>query len=174
MTDAVADSTVLVYLAKLGELGHLREQFETVLVPEAVYAETVERGRVEGYADALAIDEATGTFLEVSGLSAGAADEAGGIQASAGLGRGEAEAIALANAVDAHCLTDDHAARATARSLGVPVGGTIFVLLEALDAGRLSVDSYVAQLDDLVDNEFRMSASLYRKAVEAGRELGGE
>jgi len=71
MTDAVADSTVLVYLAKLGELGHLREQFETVLVPEAVYAETVERGRVEGYADALAIDEATGTFLEVSGLSAG-------------------------------------------------------------------------------------------------------
>lgn len=171
MTTAVADSTVLVFLAKLGDLSLLRELFDTVLVPGAVQTETVERGRAEGYSDALAIDEATETYLEVACLADVDAAEPADLQASAGLGRGEAEAITLARAVDGRCLTDDHAARTTARSLNVPVGGTIYVLLQAVAADLLSVEEYIDRLDALVDGEFRMSGSLYRRAVEAGKSL---
>lgn len=69
------------------------------------------------------------------------------------------------------CLTDDHAARTTAESIGVPVGGTIFVLLEALDRGRLSKAAYVSRIDRLADGGFHMSASLYRRAIDAGDEI---
>lgn len=62
----------------------------------------------------------------------------------------------------------------TAESLGVAVGGTIFVLLFALETDLVTADGYVERLDELVDGEFRMSASLYRRAVEAGRVLSEE
>lgn len=174
MSTAVADATVLVFLAKLGDLDLLAALFDEVLVPEAVTAEVVDRGRAEGYADAMAIDEATESILAVTVVSGSVSAAATDLQSSAGLGRGESEAIALARSKKARCLTDDHAARTTAEAIGVAVGGTIYVLLAALETGRITADGYFERLDALVDGEFRMSAALYRRAVEAGREVGGE
>lgn len=175
MTAAVVtDSTVLIYLAKLGELRLLDRLFDDVTAPAVVYEEVVTRGREERYADALAVDEAADGFLAVTPVEAegeAVADRADSVRESAGLGRGESAAIALALARDARCLTDDHAARTTAESLGVAVGGTIFVLLEALDAGVYSFEEYRAEVDALTENGFRMDAALYRQAVEAGREI---
>lgn len=85
----------------------------------------------------------------------------------------EAAAIGVAEEHGAHCLTDDHAARVIARSLGVEVGGTIYVLLEALDRGTIGFERYVSLLDELTERGFRISASLYRKALEAGRDVAG-
>lgn len=167
----VTDATVLIYLAKLGDLSSLDELFEDVAVSERVYEEVVTRGREEQYADALSVESAADQFLDVRSLSSKMRERATEIQQSAGLERGECTAIALAEAEDARCLTDDHAARKTAESLGVPVGGTIYVHLESLDRGHISYEEYVDKLDDLTDNGFRMSASLYRRAVEAGEEL---
>lgn len=167
----VTDSTVLIYIAKLDNLTYLDDLFEEVIVPEAVYDEVVTRGRKEQYTDALPVEEAANGSLDVRSLSDETQTRADEIQKSSGLGRGECTAIALAEAEDVRCLTDDHAARKTAESLGVEVGGTIYVLLEALDRERISFEEYVTELDDLTDNSFRMSASLYRRAVEAGEEL---
>lgn len=169
MTTAVADSTVLIYLSKLEELPLLRAGFGEVLVPDAVYAEVVERGRAEGYHDAVRVDEAVGSTLAVAALEGDARERAGALRERAGLGRGEAEAVALAEAVGGRCLTDDHAARRTARSIGVRVGGTVFVLLSGLDRGAFPFDGYVSRLDRLTERGFRMDATLYREAVEAGR-----
>lgn len=172
MTEGVVtDATVLIYLAKLGDLAYLDDCFERIFVPEPVYDETVTQGREEQYADALAIDEACEGFLAVRGFDEQTTNRAARIRESAGLGRGESAAIALALERDARCLTDDHAARKTAESLGVEVGGTIFVLLSALEADEIDFEQYVASLDELTDEGFRISASLYRRAVEAGREL---
>lgn len=174
MTTVVADATPLIYLARIGHLDLLEALFDETLVPEAVYEEVGVRGREEGYRDALAVDEETDRFLDLTTLEGPVATEAEDVRTAADLGRGEPESIALAGARDARCLTDDHAARTTAESLGVAVGGTIFVLLEALDDGAFSFDEYRAALDDLTDSDFRMDASLYRKALDAGRELDGE
>ena len=167
----VTDATVLIYLAKIDRLDLLDALFDRALVPEAVYEEVVTQGREQGYADALAIDDATDTFLDVRSLSGDANDRATAIEDSTDLGRGEVAAIALALAEDARCLVDDHAARRSAESLGVAVGGTIYVLLEALQAGHVSQDEYVDLLEALDESGFRMSAQLYRRAVEAGEEV---
>lgn len=167
MTTAVADATVLIYLAKLGELSLLADAFETVHVPEAVYTEVVDRGRSAGYRDAMAVDEAMGdTLILAEDVDA---DRVAELQDVGGLGRGEAAAIALAAELDARCLTDDHAARSTATALGVSVGGTLYVLLDGLERGAYGFDGYVDRLDRLTESGFRIDASLYRRAVEAGR-----
>lgn len=167
----ITDATVLIYLAKLGDLDYLDRLFTDSYVSKTVYEEVVTRGREEQYADALPIEEATDRFIQVQELPSETQKRADEIQESSGLERGECTAIALAEDEGARCLTDDHAARKTAESLSVEVGGTIYVLLEALDRGRLSFEGYVEKLDDLTDNGFRMSASLYRKAVQAGEDL---
>lgn len=167
----VTDATVLIYLARLGDLDYLDSLFEDVYVSKTVYEEVVTRGREEQYADALPIEAATDRFIDVITLSDEAAGRANEIQESSGLERGECTAIALAEAEDARCLTDDHAARKTAESLGIEVNGTIYILLEALDQGQISLGKYTEKLDDLTDNGFRMSASLYRRAIEKGERL---
>ena len=167
----ITDATVLIYLAKLDDLDYLESLFEDVYVSETVYEEVVTRGREEQYADALPIEAATDRFIDVIPLSGETVNRANEIQESSGLERGECTAIALAEAEDARCLTGDHAARKTAESLGIKVNGTIYLLLEALGQGRISLEKYTEKLDDLTDNGFRMSASLYRRAIEKGEKL---
>lgn len=167
----ITDATALIYLAKLDHLNYLDELFEEAYVPKTVYDEVVTRGREEQYADALPVQEATDQLIDVRVLSNETKNRADEVQQSAGLERGECTAIALAEDEGARCLTDDHAARKTAESLNVEVGGTIYVLLEALDREQLSFESYVEKLDDLTDDGFRMSANLYRKAIQAGEDL---
>lgn len=174
MRTVVVDATVLIYLAKLGELDLLETLFEAVFVPDAVYEEVVERGQAEGYRDALAVAAATDDDLDVIALSDDLVQAADRVQETAGLGRGEAATIALARRRGARCLTDDHAARTTAESLDVEVGGTVFVLLEALADGQLTADTYVTRIDELSDSGFRMSAALYRRAIEAGEKIDSE
>lgn len=171
MSDVVVDSTVLIYLAKLGQLERLQELFNRVFVPEAVYTEVVEEGHEAGYGDAFAVEAAIEDFCQVIPVPSELTQAIEQFQETAGLGQGEAVAIGLAREHDARCLSDDHAARSTAESVGVDVGGTIFVLLEALSKGDLTVDEYVAQIDELADSGFRMDASLYRRALEAGTEI---
>lgn len=174
MSDVVVtDATVLIYLAKLGRLDYLDELFAEASVSETVYEEVVTRGHEERYTDALSVEAATDRFLDVRTLPDETENRADEIQDSSGLERGECTAIALAEREDARCLTDDHAARKTAESLNVEVGGTIYVLLGALDREQLSFEEYVSELDDLTDNGFRISASLYRQAVQAGEDLTG-
>lgn len=166
----ITDATVLIYLAKLDDLDYLDELFEKTYLSETVYEETVTRGQAEQYTDALQIEEAAESTLNVRSLEPEVESRANEIQNSSGLERGECTAIALAEDERARCLTDDHAARKTAESLGIEVGGTIYVLLEALDREQMSFEEYTDKLDELTEKDFRISASLYRKAVQAGED----
>ncbi|MFB6186203.1 MAG: PIN domain-containing protein [Halobacteriaceae archaeon] len=174
MTTVVVDSTVLIYLARLGDLDLLGSLFDRVIVPEPVYDEVVKTGHEEDYRDAIAVEEAMNEFMEIVELSDDVARQTGQIQDTADLGRGEAAAMALARHHDGQCLTDDHAARTTAESVGLEIGGTIFVLLEALTEGQLSFKAYESRIDQLANGGFRMSALLYRRALEAGKEISEE
>lgn len=170
MSRPVADATVLIYLARLGDLRMLDDLFDTVLIPEPVYKETVERGRNEGYPDAMAIEEASDSFLETVSIEGAADERATRLRETANLGAGETAAIALAAERDARCLTDDHAARRTAESLDVDVGGTIYVFLRALERGAISLQEFEQRLEALNEAGFRMSAGLYQQALDAAEE----
>jgi predicted nucleic acid-binding protein len=169
----VADSTVLIYLARISHLDLLDELFGDVLVPDAVYEESVEQGRQAGYRDARSIDACFEHGLQRYELEDELAAEADELKRTAELGPGEAAAIVLARALDQRCLTDDHAARTTAEAVGLEVGGTIFVLLLGLEREVLTLDDYQGAIDALTEEGFRMSASLYRHARAAGERVEG-
>ena len=170
MTRVVTDATILIHLARLDELALLDDLFDEVLVPTPVYEEVVEEGRVHGYADALAVEDATEMFLDVVDTDELGENLGERIRKMAALGEGEVAAIALAAATDARWLTNDHAARRTATALDVPVGGTIYVFLRALDDGLFTLSGYVDRLDALDDAGFRMSAGLYRRAIDTAED----
>lgn len=167
----VSDTTVLIYLARIGRLDLLDELFEEVLVPDPVYKESVERGRQAGYRDAQAIDAGFEHSLRRRDLEDELVADADELKRTAELGAGEAAAIVLARAIGQRSLTDDHAARTTAEALDVPVGGTIYVLLLGLEREVLTLDDYDRAVDALTDEGFRMSASLYRQARAAGERV---
>ncbi len=87
------------------------------------------------------------------------------------MGKGEAEAIALALGLKADLLIlDDLLARQVAEVLGLNVVGTVGVLLEARQKGVLG--EVKRCLDDLIDLAgFRVSSELYLRVLqEAGEE----
>lgn len=171
MSRAVADATVLIYLARLGDLRMLDDLFDTVVIPEPVYGETVERGRNEGYPDAMAIEDAADSFLGTVSIEGVVEERATRLRETANLGAGETAAIALAAERDTRCLTDDHAARRTAESLDIEVGGTIYVFLRALERDVISLQEFEQRLEALNEAGFRMSAGLYQRALDAAEEL---
>lgn len=118
----VVDNTPLVAFWALGRLDLIESLFGEILIPQAVYEEFVATAP-EVRARALS----SAPWIRVQTL-----DEPRRALAYAGLDRGEAEVIALAEQRDARLvIVDDKRARHYARRLGFPLTGTLGVLLLA-------------------------------------------
>lgn len=88
---------------------------------------------------------------------------------SADLGTGEAEAIALAAEVPGSLLVmDDGEGRRVARALGLPVTGTVGILLEAKARGWLP--DIASLLDQLVAEGLWLSEKMRRAILDAAGE----
>ena len=89
------------------------------------------------------------------------------------LGKGEAEAIALAVELQADLLiVDDLLARQVAGILGLNLVGTVGVLLETRQ--RAVLPEIKPCLDDLIDLAgFRVSGQLYARVLREAGEQGG-
>lgn len=149
---AVPDSSCLIALSQVGLLPILSQVYARVVVPAAVVAEARRT-----------IGQPPASFEIVDADPAlpppGQTDK---------FGRGEREVIGLALAIapDAVVLDDDDARR-WAAALGLPVVGTVGLLLRAKERGHLS--SLKPALDRLREERFFVSDRLYRVLlVEAG------
>ncbi len=157
---AVADSSVIIHLAAIGQLDLLRKLHGTLLVPPAVWDEVVVQG--QGRPGEVELRQAV-----QDGWMAVAAPSPNSLIAQVGssLPVGEAEAILLAESRPGSLLLMDEAAgRLVATSLGVPVMGIVGLLVVAKQAGLL------AELKPVLDQlrspgGFRLSADLFRRAL---------
>jgi predicted nucleic acid-binding protein len=52
----VSNSTVLIYLAKIGKFGLLKKLFKNILMPAEVFSEVVIRGKEQQHFDALIVE----------------------------------------------------------------------------------------------------------------------
>jgi uncharacterized protein len=161
---AVANSSVLIALSTVGQVGLLPRRFiEGVLVPQAVWREVVETGKGQPGAEEVAsaswvvVREVRDTAL-VS-LLRGELDE------------GEAEAIALAREEHVSAvLLDEKDARRVARRLKLQVLGTVGLLIWAKRVGAIA--SLREQLDTLrTVGRFRLSQSVIEEALRAVGEI---
>lgn len=126
----VADSGPLISLALIGHLNLLRQLYQQVLIPPAVWHEVTVKGK--GMPGAEAVSQLT--WLEVR------QPEPQMLQAlSILVGSGEAEAIALAQTVaDSIVLLDDSQARRVAEYFNIPRIGTLGILRRAKKLGLIT------------------------------------
>ncbi|MGC9444930.1 MAG: DUF3368 domain-containing protein [Candidatus Methanospirareceae archaeon] len=152
----VSNSSPLIALAKIGMLGILRED---LVIPQAVFAELTESAKE--YADEFDTwckervievkDPRAVEYLELM------------------LGKGEAEAIALAEELKTNIvLIDDLKARKIAKLRGLNVIGTLGILLDAKDRGIIV--EIRPLLEELMKKRIRISKELYDRTLELAHE----
>ena len=164
----VSNSGLLIALAAIGKLNLLKDLFGQVCIPAAVYDEVVVHGAGQPGAAETA-GAAWITTLPVTGrLPVNLLRDE--------LDAGESETIVLAQELRAaYVLMDDAVARRKAQLIGLPVTGTLGVLLMAKALNL--IPAVKPALDDLRRTDFRMSPSVYwevlGKASEAADGLAG-
>jgi len=162
----VSDTSPITNLAAIGQLDLLRQLYDTVIIPLAVYNEMV------------GVDRVVPGALEVQTLdwiqTQTVADSNRVIEIQENIHLGEAEAIVLALELEADLLVmDERRGRAVAMSYGVSVTGLLGVLLQAKRNGLLpAVKPVIDQLMEQVD--FRIGSQLYVDILQTAGEWEGD
>jgi predicted nucleic acid-binding protein len=162
----VCDTTVLLYLGRIGQADLLSELFSSIYVPEPVMLE-LDMGRL---LRPDTIDPRTLAWATSVSVSQTMIDDLPPNR----LGAGERAVIAYARTRDGYVAgLDDLRARQLAESVGLKVVGTLGTLLRAKRAGLLSTVQPL--IDDAIAQGFRLNPELYRDALAlAGEEQGAE
>lgn len=146
----VADSTLLIGLARIGRLELLKSLYKRVLIPPSVYDEVVVEGKRLCKPGAGEIQNAVQSgWIKVMALTRSQLNQAEMYRASGGIGKGEAEAIAMAEGRGLPVILDDRYARSLANALHLEFTGTGAVLLEAHWRGLLSKSDFAESLREL-------------------------
>lgn len=157
----VLNNTPLAALWAIGRLDLLRDLFGEVLIPEAVRVEFLARDsgdRVRALEGAPWIRS-----VEVS--------QPKRVLAFAGLDRGEAEALALAEEHEARLVVlDERKARRYAERIGIAKTGTLGILLLAKEKGL--IDSLRVWVERLKEAGLHLADDLIQKVLEVGGERG--
>lgn len=157
----VSNTTPISELAKIGQLELLRALYQRILIPEQVYQELT-----TGQHPAKSIVPAA-SWIEVRQLQNTQTFVA--LCADPYLDLGECAAITLAEELQAdRLLVDDLAARREAQKRGLPIIGTLGILLGAKQQGL--VPNLKDLLDDLFANGTWISRKLYREMLAAADE----
>ncbi len=148
---AVANATPLIALALLERLDLLRAIFSEIVVPEAVYNEIVAHGLHRPGA----ISIAQARWLQVLSPTATTTIE----PLLLGLDVGEMQVLFLARELRPDwVLIDERQARRTARAMGLPVKGTLGILLAAVELGLISKQECLEASGILTRNGIRIGA----------------
>ncbi len=155
----ISNATPLIYLAKSGSLKLLKKLFDSILIPKEVYEEVVVKGKEEGFSDALVVEEQIEKgWISIEDLGS---DEKL-VEHATELDKGETAVIKLAREKDGPLLLiDDAAARQIAKSFGLEVKGTLYVILRAYKEGYLTKDQSRDILDEIISVGFRISSEQY-------------
>ncbi len=163
----IANSTPLIYLAKLGKIGLLKTFFSRIYIPEAVKYEVVEQGKIHHEPDAIIVEKAIQEWWVVVKKT-----KVLPILQEMGIDRGEMEAISLAIEMgQKEILLDQTHAREAAELVGLTPRGTLYVLFRALKENKINLKEYRSLLESLIAVGFRMSEELYLNALKMGEQI---
>lgn len=146
-TLVVSNSSPLIALEPIDQLDLLQVLFLSLLVPPAVVRETAPTVTLPTWVTERTLTQPVGARILGSAL-----------------GPGESEVISLALEIGAQwVILDDRPARRLAQSLGLPVIGTLGVLLAVKRRGLL--DALRPQLDGLIKFGFYIARDLYEQIL---------
>ena len=158
----VADTGPLIALALVELLPALPGTFTTVYVPDGVVREATQDGSKPGAQEIhLALDN--GWLIQRSVKISDAY-----LDVMEFLDQGEAEALTLAEQLNAVALIDERRGRKIAAKQGISVTGTAAVLIRAKQSGEVALISHL--LDTLVQCGYRLSPSLVKEVLRMAGE----
>ncbi len=165
----IANSTPLIYLAKLNRLNLLKKFFKIIYIPEEVKKEVVDQGKELNETDSLIVEKAINDgWIIVKKV------EIIEILRKTGIDKGEMEAISLAIEMKDNILLDQTHARVAAELVNLKPRGTLYILFLALKKKEISYKEYIDLLQDLARYGFRMSQEVYIEAIKMGEEYSSE
>ena len=158
----VANSTPIILLEKVGQLGLLERLYSSVLIPEAVYAEVITEGEIKrGGHDYLSSNHCV-KIAKVQNTEAK-------LLFSTNLHEGEVETILLAIEKSADlCILDDLVARKYAKNVGLVITGTLGVIIAAKNKGH--IDAVKPIMNRLLDVGMHIGNELYSTVLAAAKE----
>jgi predicted nucleic acid-binding protein len=158
----VLDASPLITLARVGSLGLLRQLADQIIIPDAVYAESVSLAR--GRPGSIEISQADWLIRRT------VENQAHVRLLRTRVGLGEAEAIVLAREIEAEAVVlDDAAARRLAEQEGCRVVGLLGLLVMAKQRGLLSAIKPL--LDAMRNSGFFVSDELYTIIIQQVAEV---
>jgi predicted nucleic acid-binding protein len=165
----VSNSSPLIHLSRLGKLGYMTQVFSSVMIPPAVRAETITRGKSEGYGDALALEllEKEG-WLRTSKLSPESRKIAA--ELSDAVGAGEAEAIALALEKKERLFMDDLKGRRAADLYRIETTTTLGLILELFADRAITRIDYQKNVKNYGSQGW-ISGEIIQDFIERGKEF---
>jgi len=167
---AVSDSTPLIYLAKIGRLGLVKDVFGKVFIPEAVFNEAVVQGKALNISDAYIIEGFVGAWIITERVGPEVEEEYRFLDTNLKLGPGEKEALKLCKQLNADCfIADDREARRVSKILNVSPIGTCGIIAQSCKQGSITRVETIQIVDDLVKAGFRLDPIVYRRILD---ELG--
>jgi len=157
----VVNTTPIIALALIGQLDLLQHLYGEVLIPPTVQAEVLAGGSVGvGVAELQKADWVRTVHLQDPRRADLLSD----------LDRGEAEVIALAQELNADLvIIDERLARLHAKRLGLPLTGTLGVLLKAKE--RRFIPIVRPLIDQLRQGGIRLDETVVAEALQLAGEL---
>ncbi len=149
-----SDSTAIIHLSRIGRLSLLKLVFGQIIIPEAVYIETVIKGKQKLLPEAQNIEFQN--WIVRNDLSEKWMKEAESLMAAANIGKGEAEAIVLAKAEKIGLVIDDAVGVGIANAFGIDTYWTTSVIIKAVSEKLIKKQEAKTVLEDLVTSGYRL------------------
>ena len=151
----VADTAPIISLLKINRLDLLKELFEIIFIPEAVYNELTHNEKYELEAQKIINSD----FIHQKKISNNEAVYI--LENIISLDKGESEAIILFRELQAQLLLiDERRGREVAEKFQIPISGTIGILLKALDKNLLTTKQIFEYIDVFQQENRRFSPKL--------------
>jgi len=157
---AISNAGPLIHLAKANALHILQNLYLTILVPNEVKTETVDKGKEKGHPDALQIEKAIQQgWIKTTQTKLNPEFQ----RAAKTAGITNTEALVIQHAYQNHltALLDDEPARIFAKTLGVTVRGTLGILIQATKNNIINRQEALQTLDKLTETMY-ITADLYK------------
>lgn len=149
----VADTGVLIWLARYNVLHLLMNLYGKIYIPAGVFKEAVTDGKLNGYPDADIIETAI-KIRDIIVRDTNVSENIGRMEkvVNCKLGLGEREAITLALRTDSFLLINDEEASTIAEFLDVGTKGVLYILLKAVKPGLLGREESLAIFQQMLED----------------------